>query len=437
MIIVGAGLGGSLMGIYLARSGHNVVVIERRSDLRTSKKSEGRSINMTLSPRGLVPLEKVGLASMMLSYAVPLKGRMIHEEDSALISQKYGKNDHEVLYSIKRTVVNSILLNTLQVHQNVHVLFNEQCISVSKRTNKLVIKNTRTGKLKHLSADVIIRADGSNSIIRKTLNPSDVKEETMEWGYKELVLPNLPNSDDSIQQTSLHIWPRKKGLLLALPNKDQSLTCTLVIPFVGPESFETLNSKNNIRDFIIKYYPDISEHVSTLTKNFLRNPVGSFLTIRTLHWYFKNKIVLLGDAVHAVFPFYGQGMNATFEDCAILSDCMDRYPNDLHSAFKMYQLKRKIHTDMLSCLSRKNFYELRDGVRSLRLLAKREIDISINKIIPTWLPLYTMIAHTSIPYADAVKRAERQDNLGKRLGLDLLIGLKAAQLWMRDVVNKR
>ncbi|GCE13520.1 kynurenine 3-monooxygenase [Tengunoibacter tsumagoiensis] len=423
--IVGAGPGGTLMAIYLAKQGFTVEVYERRGDMRLEAVEQGRSINLTLAVRGLHALEKVGLLHSVLSITMPLKGRTIHGLDGTQKFQPYGKDEHEVIYSIQRKDLNIALLNHVDSFPNVKVFFHKRCVSLDKETKTLHLLDELSNETVSVTADIIIGADGAYSTVRQQLmrmQKTHYKQEYLDWGYKQLTIPPGPDGSFLLREDTLHDWPRGDVMMLAIPNYDGCFTCTCVLPFKGEVSFDTLNTESAVAAFFKNQFADVVPYIPGLANQFLHNQINDFITVSTDPWYYKDAIVLLGDACHAVYPFYGQGMNAAFEDCFVLSECIKNHPGNWEAAFASYQQKRLRNTNVLAQLSKENFDELRDKVRSPWLVAQKKTIAALNRLFPrTWIPLYTMMTHTTMPYADALERCQKQNRAARWLGIDLII----------------
>ncbi|WP_375501235.1 FAD-dependent oxidoreductase [uncultured Nostoc sp.] len=409
--------------------------------MRSERVEQGRSINMTLSTRGLHALENVGLGLVdaILQKSVPVKGRMIHAFNGELMFQLYGKNDDEILYSFKRHDLNIELMNLAQTFSNVKLFFNKRCVRVEKNSGTVHILDQQTNQMFCVNSDFIIGADGAFSTIRQQMQRgerADYYQEFLDCGYKELTIPSSSNSSLMLENKALHIWPRGKCLLLAWPNLDSSLTCTLILPFEGDPSFASLKTESDVLTFFKANFDDVITLIPTLVDEFLRSRTAEFTTINTSRWYYNDRIVLLGDACHAVYPFYGQGMNAAFEDCLVLNDCIGKYLKNWELAFMEYQKLRKPNTDILAQLSKQNFVELRDKAKSPLFIAQKEANILLNRLLPKlWFPLYTLIVHTTMPYSDALKRYKLQNSVAKLLGIDVLIIIIAALIIIKGFIK--
>ena len=440
VIIVGAGLAGCLMAIFLARRGYSVELYERRPDLRDESSERCRSINMTLAERGLHALAEVGLLESVLDLTVTVKGRMVHEVNGAVKFQPYGKNEKEVIHAVMRKDLNIALMNHAETFPNVKIHFQKQCIGLDKQARQIKFTGNDSADAIAAEAAFIIGADGTFSTTRQQMQRGEranYEQDFLDRGYKELTIDPAPGGGWRLPNYALHVWPRGSCMLMCIANRDGSFTCTCVLPFAGDPSFASLRTEADVHDFLFGNFPDLMPLMPNAVENFMRNPPSEFITTRTNVWHYKDLVTLLGDACHTVVPFYGQGMNAAFEDCTVLDACINRHRNDLETAFREFQHLRKRHTDALAKLSIENFVELRDKVRSPKLAAKKRVDLLLNNLMPgTWVPLYTMISHSTIPYADAVDRAKKQDRIARLLGVDLLLWLIAAGVVSRQVFNK-
>lgn len=430
IVIVGAGLAGSLMATYLGRRGFRVEVYERRGDPRRyNTHDNGRSINLGLSERGIRVLREIGLLESLWSRTVPMRGRAIHRPDGELVFQPYGTNDSQILHSILRRDLNVALINKAETYPEVRFFFGAKLTQLVKEKTVAYFTDERSGAETLVAADAIIGADGAFSAVRSEMQRgerADYHQEFLDWGYKELTIPPAPDGSARTELQALHVWPGSQGLIVAHPNCDNSLTGTLFMPLTGEPSLASLNSPEAVQKFVDRSFPDTAELMPDLVEEFESNPVGTLVCVRTSPWHYKDRVVLIGDACHAVYPFYGQGMNSAFEDCAELDACLGRHPADWAAAFDMYQQRRKPHTDVLAELSKQNFIELRDRLRSPLRLVMKKADLALNKAFPdVWKPLYTMVSHTTIPYADALRRAEHQDVVLKCLGAGVLFAAAA------------
>jgi kynurenine 3-monooxygenase len=415
VVVVGAGLSGSLIAVLLARRGYRIQVFERRSDPRVRSADHGRSINLGLSQRGITALRHAGLLDRVLAHAAPMRGRVVHLPGGGLDTHPYGTNDDQILRSVLRNDLNAALLDAAEATPNVTVHFDTKLTALDCGDAATVARasfDTPAGPVS-VPADTVVGADGAFSAVRTWMQrgePADYHQEFLAWGYRELSIPAGPHGDRRTDPEALHVWPADNGLVVAHPNVDRSLTGTIFLPLSGEDSFETLCTRETAHALLADRFPDLLELVPDLVKQFLSQPTGHLVTVRTSPWHRGERVVLLGDACHAVYPFYGQGMNSAFEDCVTLDECLDRHPDDRAAAFAEYQRIRKANTDVLADLSSANFVELRDRLASPLFLARKKADLALNRVLgDRWLPLYTMISHTTTPYAEALRRSRRQN----------------------------
>src|SRR3989441_2153714 len=376
----------------------------------------GRSINLALSTRGIQALEQIGIADEVLKHAIPMRGRMIHPARAGdrIIFAPYDVDPNKHINSIGRAALNTTVIEAAQRYPNVRVHFNHKCIGVDIDSATAHLFNTSTNQPLSASADSIIGVDGAFSAVRqsmqRTIDNFQYDESYLAHGYKELTIPPASDGSWQMEKEALHIWPRKSFMMIALPNPDGSFTCTLFWEFKGPRSFATTKTDDDVRRFFDEEFPDAVPLIPTLLEDFRNNPTGSLVTIRCAPWFYRDKVCLVGDAAHAVVPFYGQGMNAAFEDCVVLDECLAGFPEDRQRAFAEYFQRRKVNADALADLALENFIEMRDKTASRAFRAKKKLDHFLEAALPgTYLPLYTMVTFTRIPYAKAARRARLQD----------------------------
>jgi kynurenine 3-monooxygenase len=415
-VLIGSGLAGGLLTAYLGRRGYDVDLYERRADPREGNMVGGRSINLALSTRGIHALEQIGIADEVLEHAIPMRGRMIHPAaaGSAPIFVPYDVDPNKHINSIGRAALNTTVIEAAQRYPNVRVHFNHKCIGVDIDSATAHLFNTSTNQPLSASVDSIIGVDGAFSAVRASMQLKidnfQYHESYLAHGYKELTIPPGPNGSWQMEKNALHIWPRKSFMMIALPNPDGSFTCTLFWEFEGPRSFATTKTDDDIRRFFEEEFPDAVPLMPNLLDDFRNNPTGSLVTIRCAPWFYKDRVALVGDAAHAVVPFYGQGMNAAFEDCVVLDECLEKFPHDRHRAFAEYFERRKVNADALADLALENFIEMRDKTASRAFRAKKKLDHFLEAALPgIYIPLYTMVTFTRIPYSRAAKRARIQD----------------------------
>ena len=436
--IVGGGLAGALMACYLGKAGHRVDVYEKRPDPRGQGQDGGRSINLAISIRGIHALREVGLADQVLQAAIPMRGRMMHSRTGALSFQPYGKDDTESINSVSRAGLNLTLVNAAARYDSVRLFFQKKCVGVDLQTATLHLLDEEDGGTVPLfkQADAIIGSDGAYSVVRgqmQRLERFNYQQDYLSHGYKELTIPPGLQQSFRMEKHALHIWPRRSFMMIALPNLDGSFTCTLFCPFEGPNGFAALQSEADLLRFFREQFPDALALMPNLVADFFKNPTGSLVTIRCRPWHVGGKVVLLGDACHAVVPFLGQGMNAAFEDCTVLDECLAQHAPAYEAAFQAYEARRVLHVDTLAELCVDNFVEMRDRVGSRAFLLKKKGEIFLHKLFPRWyIPLYVLVTFTRTPYAEAARRASKQDRvvLGAiALIAALLIALLTCFFW--------
>ena len=413
-ILIGSGLAGGLLAAYLGRRGHEVDLYERRADPREGNIVGGRSINLAISTRGIHALEQIGIAEEALRYAIPMRGRMIHDRSGALHFTPYDVDPQKCINSIGRAALNTTVIEAAQRYPNVRVHFNHKCTDVDLDTAAAHLETANCTVT--ASADAVVGVDGAFSAVRQSMQREianfQYDESYLAHGYKELTIPPAPDGSWRMEKNALHIWPRKSFMMIALPNPDGSFTCTLFWEFEGPRSFGTTKTDDDVRRFFGEEFPDAVSLMPTLLDDFRDNPTGSLVTIRCAPWFHRDRVCLVGDAAHAVVPFYGQGMNAAFEDCVVLDECLQDFPQDRERAFADYFRRRKENVDALADLAIGNFIEMRDKTASKTFRAKKKLDHALEAALPgIYLPLYTMVTFTRIPYAKAARRARLQDRI--------------------------
>jgi kynurenine 3-monooxygenase len=422
--IVGAGLVGSLLAIYLSQRGYKVELFERRDDMRAGDMAGGKSINLALSDRGWKALEGVGIAGEVMKIAIPMKGRMTHDKEGNTNFLPYGK-EGQAIYSVSRAGLNCLLMS-LAEEKGSTIHFNKRCKSISLKEASLVLEDAVTKEDYEFYASRIFGTDGAFSAARLQMQLSTDKFEYsqhyLDYGYKELHIPATKNGDFAMEKNCLHIWPRGKFMMIALPNIDGSFTCTLFFPFDGEESFSTLTDKESIKKFFNKTFPDAVPHMPTLLDDFFHNPSASLVTVRSYPWSFEDKMLLLGDAAHAIVPFYGQGMICGFEDCTVLNEIMNKYLIHLNDeaewkkVFEETQQSRKPNSDAIAELAVANFIEMRDLVTHPDFILQKKIEAHFSSKHPDlWLPLYSMVTFSDLPYSYALERGRKQDLIMKKV----------------------
>jgi kynurenine 3-monooxygenase len=409
IVIVGGGLVGALLALLLGRRGYAVHVVERRPDMRRHGFAGGRSINLALSDRGIRALERAGIAESVLPLTIPMRGRMIHHEDSTLEFQPYGIAG-QAIRSLSRGHLNLALVEAADRLPNVTLEFEWRCVGVDPDVPAATFVHTATGEQRRIECDVLVGADGAFSSVRDALHYRDrynYCQEYLEYGYKELTIPAAEGGGFRMEPNALHIWPRHSFMMIALPNPEGTFTCTLFLPFEGEVSFEQLRTRADVSAFFERFFPDAVPHMPTLLEDFERNPLSSLVTIRCYPWV-VGRTVLIGDAAHAIVPFYGQGMNAGFEDCRILDELLDRFSDDWDAALAEYQRMRKPAGDAVAQLALDNFVEMRDKVADPRFILRKKIELLLFEHFPElYTPLYTLVTFTpEVSYDEAYRRGQ-------------------------------
>lgn len=410
--ILGAGLVGSLLAVLLRKRGYEVTVYERRPDMRSNTIAAGKSINLAMSARGWKALDLAGLRKDIEDLAIPMHGRYLHQADGTSASQAYGKNN-EAIYSVSRGELNKRLMTLAEQH-GAKIYFDQRCVKVDVATNTLYFQSpdgTETVK----QADLLFGADGAFSSLRVAYSQMDRTNFTqyyLEHGYKELSIPPDAAGKMQMEKNALHIWPRHNFMMIGLPNTDSTFTCTLFLPFEGETSFANLKTDADVLAFFNKHFPDAVPMMPTLLEDFFANPTSSLVTIYIQPWHYGNKSALIGDAAHAIVPFYGQGMNAGFEDCTVLCALMDKYGDGWDTILKKYDEKRKPNGDAVARLALNNFIEMRDKVADPKFLERKKIEKELGKKYPQqFVSVYEMVSFTHIPYDTAMSCIAAQDAL--------------------------
>ncbi len=415
LLLVGAGLAGSLLGIYLARRGYRVSIVERRPDMRKTAVSAGRSINLALSARGIHALTETGVADEVMRHAIPMRGRMIHSTERELSYQPYGKNESEAIYSISRGDLNAALMTAAESYDGVTISFNRRCDSIDFESGSATFTNLLTGEEETLEGDAIIGVDGAFSAVRSRYffeTRFNYSQQYLDHGYKELTIPPGNNGSFALEKHALHIWPRHSYMLIALPNADGSFTCTLFFPFHGSPSFDSLSDERKVREFFREQFPDALELMPSLEDDFISNPTGSLVTVRCNPWHLGGRVLLLGDAAHAIVPFFGQGMNAAFEDCSVLDQCIETYGGDWAAIFPAMTKMRRENCDAIADMAIDNFIEMRDKTADLEFLLRKKAEKALEERFPArFVPKYSMVTFRRVPYSLALKRGEIQTGI--------------------------
>ncbi len=419
VVVVGAGLAGCLLATLLGRRGVPVTVYERRPDPRLVGAERGRSINLAISARGLAALERVGLREAALARALPMPGRMVHALGASPSFRPYSADGTRAINSISRAELNAALLDSAEATPGVSLRFEHRLLSVDHGVLQFETPDGPRG----VAADVVLACDGAYSAVRRALQV-EAREDFLEHGYKELTIP-ARGGEFALDPGALHIWPRGSSMMIALPNLDRSFTCTLFWP---KSAFAALDTPDRIYAEFRAQYPDVVDLMPSLVDDYLHNPVGSLVTVRSWPWS-RGQVGLVGDAAHAIVPFFGQGANCAFEDCIELDECLDEADGHWASALRRYEQRRKPNTDAIAAMALENFVEMRDKVNSrtfqLKVAAQHALE---RRLAGRYVSRYELVSFTTMPYSQIASRIRRQ-NLAL-LGA-ALAGLGAAQLARR------
>ena len=421
LTIIGAGPVGSLLALFLARRGHHVQVFERRPDMRKVAIGAGRSINLAVSTRGLYALHQVGLDAEVLRQAVPMRGRMVHGGTGELHFLRYGRDDSEFINSMSRGELNKLLMSEAERTGRVQIHFVQRLVDY--RAGRARLRYESSGEERDVDAPVVFGSDGSASALRAALG-TEVEQSWLDFGYKELTIPPAQGGGFSLEPYALHIWPRKNFMLIALPNVDGSFTCTLFLPFEGEASFAAIAGADAGERFFAEIFPDARALIPRLGEALEEAPLGKMVTVKCARWS-RGTALLMGDAAHAIVPFFGQGMNAGFEDCTVLMDLLDRVP-DWSRAFAEFSTLRKPDADAIADLAVENFVEMRDKVADPEFVLWKEVESELSRRFPgEYLSRYQLVTFTRVPYRVAQEAG--------RIQFDLLRSLTSKARNARDV----
>lgn len=414
--IIGSGLVGSLLAIYLKRYGHQITVFDRRPDIRNIEFS-GRSINLAMSNRGWNALRAVGIEDEIKEIAIPLDKRAMHVVGKPEYYQKYGK-DGEAIWSISRGVLNKRMID-LAEKNGVEFRFEEKVWDIDLPEAKVYTGETEKGEWTEYPFDLVFGCDGAFSRVRHKMQRRsrfDYSQDFIDVGYKELTIPANNDGTHKLDKNSFHIWPRGKFMFIAMPNLDGSFTCTLFMPFEGEVSFESIKTKKDAVDFFNTYFPNVKNEIENLTEDFFKNPTSAMVTMKCYPWTYWDKVALVGDSAHAVVPFYGQGMNAGFEDIFVLDEIIQEFGDDWEKIFETYQQRRKPNADAIAELSYRNFVEMSSKTADANFLLQKKIEKHFSANHPEkWVPAYSRVTFSERPYAEALAAGDAQESIMKQV----------------------
>jgi len=432
--IIGSGLCGPLLAIYLSQRNYQVRLYEKRQDIRALDVSAGRSINLALSHRGIQALKSAKIFDKIEPYLTPMKGRMIHNKNGEIEFQPYSMHNHEYINSVSRAELNKVLMTQAESSGLVDIFFDHSLLEIDDNARELVFNNgVRVPINSH-----IFGADGSGSIIRNYIDKKSSLPSTIEplgHSYKELHISPNQSNEYQLEPNALHIWPRGEFMLIALPNMDKSFTCTLFLPTIGEISFSSLTTNKLIIKFFEEYFEDVLPILENFPDIYFSNPTGRLSTVYANEWQYNNQYCLMGDAAHAIVPFFGQGMNASFEDCQIFMNCLDILKGDWEDLFSRYNMLRKKDADAIAKMAIENYLEMRDLVAKKEYIKERKISNILYEHYPNYfIPRYNMVSFTSIPYSEVYKRGKIQKKIISKLNIKNL-DLSKAKKMLHEQLN--
>lgn len=437
IIIIGAGLVGSMLAIVLAKRGYKVDVFEKRPDLRKTNSYQGRSINLALSDRGWQAIKMAGIENEIREIAIPMFGRMIHDKSGNTVLQPYGK-DNQAIYSVSRYEINVRLLALADNYPNISLHFDERCDEVDFEKSTTTFTHLVSGNRKTVNANMILGSDGAFSAARlsKQLKTDrfEYKQFYINCSYKELNITAKENGGFKIEKNALHIWPRGSFMMIALPNMDGSFTCTLFFPSTGENSFEDIEKNKNVELFFKENFGDFVNLMPDFINDYQKNPTSSLVTVKCFPWIQKDNFALIGDAAHAIVPFFGQGMNCGFEDCVVLNSLLDKYNDNWNLVLPEYQELRKPDADAIADLAINNFYEMSNKVNDPKFVLQKKIEAWFSEKYPNlWIPAYSMVTFSpNIRYSEALNNGMKQQAIMDKL----LTHQNIEQNWQTEETEK-
>lgn len=412
--LLGAGLAGSLLAVYLARRGHEVVVYERLPDMRKHEIPAGRSINLALAHRGIRALDAVGLMPEVQQLLIPMRGRMLHDKEGATSLTPYGRTPTEVIYSVSRPGLNMLLMDAAE-KAGARFHFGQRVADVDFDSNQVSLVEEPGGRRHSIHAGTLIATDGGGSAVRQAMmrrRGVKVVEDLLPHAYKELTIPAATGGSHRMEKHALHIWPRGGYMLIALPNLDGSFTVTLFLAREGALSFAKLEEPGELQRFFSGEFPDALALIPDLERDFRSHPTGLMGTVHTGQWHVDGSALLLGDAAHAIVPFHGQGMNCAFEDCLVLDECLSRHGEDWGKVFSEFEDQRRPNAEAIAEMALENYVEMRDAVRDPKFMLQKKLGFLLEERNPgVFVPRYSMVMFHHLPYSDARHRGAIQQRL--------------------------
>lgn len=418
IIIVGAGLCGTLLALRLAQRGYRVSLHEKRPDMRKTEIDAGRSINLALSARGLMALDRVGLKERILQECIPMRGRFIHPIDSKPFLSPYSGRPEDYINSVSRGGLNMVLLDEADKWDDVQVHFDSNCQRVDLKSATAYFKNTETGEMVEEQGEIVIGTDGAGSAVRRSMMAQTIpllfnySQSFLRHGYKELSIRPAADGGFRIEKNALHIWPRGNFMIIALPNLDSSFTVTMFHPFGGEMGFDNLDTEAKVRSLFETHFPDLIPYMPHYVEEYFENPVGTLGTIKCYPWQAYGKTLIMGDASHAIVPFYGQGMNASFEDVRVFDDILNEHEGNWEKVFKEFQEARVENANAIADLAIDNFHEMQDRVDDPDFIKKRRLEMQLEQTFPDYYSKYSLVTfRPELPYAKAMELGRKQDEL--------------------------
>lgn len=442
--MIGAGLAGSLLAIFLARRGFKVTVYERQPDMRHHAIPAGRSINLALAHRGIRALKHVGIFEQVSKLLIPMRGRMLHDKQGRTALTPYGRTPTEVIHSISRPGLNKLLMDAAE-NAGARIHFGQRCDDLDFDSGNLQLVED-SGRHSHtVQAPPVIATDGGGSAVRQAMVKRlgvKVVEDLLPHGYKELTIPAGADGRHPMEREALHIWPRGGYMLIALPNLDGSFTVTLFLPAQGIPSFASLEKPATLRAFFANNFPDALQFLPDLEKEFYAHPTGLMGTVHSDAWHVRDQVLLLGDAAHAMVPFHGQGMNCAFEDCLILDRCIEKYAGNWGKVFTEFESQRKPDAEAIAAMALENYVEMRDAVRDPKFQLQKKLGFLLEERHPgIFVPRYSLVMFHHLPYSEAQRRGAIQqqilDALTAHIGSIEAVDIKQADAVIYEKLGTR
>lgn len=432
-------MGGSLLAIYLARRNFEVDIFESRDSIENLPRISHKSINQSLCVRGIRALQEVHLWDDVKKLCTREAGRIIHQKNG-LLYQPYGERQGLAEWSINRNDLNRALITELKKYPGIHTHYNERCVGIDFEKREIELEHTVSKERRTRAVEFLVGADGIHSAVRKAMEQAELVTSTldvMDWGYKNMYISGPASGELPFQRNAFHLWSKKRAAVFGIPNRGNFFTCTITLPLSGPDSFESIQDTASFDRFFKEQFPDLYPHLLPYVDDFLSQPATPFTSLYTSKWYTQDFCLLLGDAAHAVTIFYGQGINAAFEDCRIFAECLDLYYPDLETVFQMFQARRQPDTDCLAAVCKARFIDLKDRYESPWFVSRSNVEMLLEDHFPTkFHSLYTLIVHTTAPYVGAYKRYRKERHVARLFGMDMLIAWYTCSYAIKNLFRK-